>query len=316
MFTTISRRAMLFAAVTAAAFPFGASAQDTRTIRVLRSPIGQFQALYLAQEQGFFEERGLDVQIEVGGAPDQNIAQLMSGQTDIVMTGAVPLVNAVANGLPIVAVLNAQDQASPPTMGLVVPPDSPIQSLADLSSKSVGVPGVATTQGLALMLALEEAGIDPASVNMVNLPQDGMIEAAERGTVDAIIPLALFYELAVDQGYRVFPEVFEQIVGMPGVFFAANKDWVGSNEETVTLFNEAMLEAYDYLNTHPDDVRRIDVANTRLPEEYLMNREMTPQIGAFNVERWEEINAELARLGLIANAPAAEDFVWAGAPRQ
>ena len=315
----LTRRGLMAAALASfamAPMPQAAAAQEMRKVTVLRSPVGQFQGLYIAQERGYFRDRGLEVEIMEGGAADQNVARLMSGQADIAMTGSLPLINAVNNGLPILAMLNNQDQGDPQTLGLVVAPDSPFQALPDLAGRSVGLPGVNSPQGLALSLALEKAGIDPASVKRVNLPMDSTVEAIRRGTVDAGIPVALFYELALQQGFREFPEVFEQIRGLAAVIFVARKDWLEKNAETARLFNEAMLEAYDDLNAHPDDVRRIDIAHTRLPKEFLLTRRLPVQVGTIDVARWITLNGEAARLGMISASPPAEAFIWSGAPRR
>jgi NitT/TauT family transport system substrate-binding protein len=78
----------------------------------------------------------------------------MVGQVEMVMTRAVPLVATVANGVPVVAVLGAEGHVAPPTTGLMVTADSPIKAIADLKGKRIGMPGIASPQGLATLLAL------------------------------------------------------------------------------------------------------------------------------------------------------------------
>lgn len=131
----------------------GTDDAEEKTIRLLRAPVGAFEPLYIAQDKGYFREKGLNVEIAIGGGPDQNIAQAMAGQVEIVMTGAVPLVAAVANGAPMVAILGAEGHENPPTTGLMVKADSPVQSLADLKGRKIGQPGIASPQGLATLLA-------------------------------------------------------------------------------------------------------------------------------------------------------------------
>lgn len=317
MTAQLNRRATLFgvaAAMTLAALPVTSFAQEA-TIRVLRSPVGTFQGLYIAEEQGYFKEAGLKVEISVGGAPTQNIAQLQAGQTDVIMTGSFDLVTAVAQGLPLVAVLNTQDQGEIGTTGLVVPPGSTIKTVADLKGKNLGVPGAQSTQGLMIARALRTAGMTQADVNFVNLPFDAMIESATRGAVDAITPIGLFFPLAKSQGFTEVTEVYKEIQGTPAVIFASSKQWATDNAETLKKFNEAMLKAYEYGNAHPEAVRAVDTAQTKQPPDFIATRYIAPFVGAFQRDKWAAAVADMKEFGYIPSAPAEADFIWDGAPQ-
>ena len=234
-----------------------AIAQD-KVIRVLRSPVGTFQGLFIAEEQGYFAEKGLKVEISIGGSPDQNVAQLQAGQTDLIMTAAASVSTAVAQGLPLLAVLNTQDQGDTPTTGLQVPPNSPIKTVADLKGKKIGISGVTSPQAIALYRALRTAGMTPADVTLVNMGFDTMIKSAERATVDAIMPVGLFYPLAGSKGFTAIPEVYNEIKGTAAVIFATSKAFADANGEALKAFTEAMLKAYEYANANPDAVRAVD----------------------------------------------------------
>lgn len=313
--TGLTRRVFLAAAATVTAFAWGpAVAQDAKVIRILRSPVSQFEPLFLGQEQGIFKKHNIEISVGIGGAPDQNIAQMQAGKVDIVMTGGVPLVAAVANGLPLVAVLNIQNQEKTPTMGLVVAPDSPIKDVADFKGKSIGLPGIASPQGLAVLLMLEKYGIKQDEVKLVNLPFDGMIDSAKNGNVDAIVPIGLFYALAKDSGFREFPEAYQFLQQTPAVIYASTRAWADANADTLKAFTAAMQEAYDYANTHPDEIRRVDKEQTKLPPAFIENRFIPPFTAAFTTSRWDEMNKDLTRFGFMAKTPAPEEYIWSGAP--
>lgn len=314
-----SRRYVLgmAAAVLAAGFLPGTMAQAADTvIRVLRSPVGTFQGLYIAEQQGYFKEAGLKVEVTVGGAPSQNIAQLQAGQTDIIMSGSFDVVTAAARGLPVLAVLNTQDQGDVPTTGLLVPPASAIKSVADLKGKAVGLPGGAqSTQGLMLFRALEKAGMTKDDVRVVNLPFDAMIESAERGSVDAIVPIGLFYSLAEAKKFRVIDGVYPEIKGSPAVIFVSSKSFVTEKADAMKAFNAAMLKAYEYGNAHPDVIREIDAAQTKMPPDYIKTRYIAPFTGSFQRDIWVKAAADMHRFGFIPKAVTEADFIWSGAPK-
>jgi ABC-type nitrate/sulfonate/bicarbonate transport system substrate-binding protein len=309
------RTALAGIAVAAAltALPAAGHAEDT--IRVLRSPVGTFQGLYIAEEQGYFKDAGLKVEISVGGAPTQNIAQLQAGQTDIIMTGSFDLVTAVAQGLPVVAVLNTQDQGDVGTTGLVVPKGSAIKTVADLKGKNVALPGAQSTQGLMVARALRTAGMKLSDINIVNLPPDAMIESATRGTVDAITVFGLFFPLAKSQGFTELPEVYNEIKGTPAVIFASTKQWASEHADALKRFNDAMLKAYDYANAHPEAVRAVDTAQTKQPADFIATRYIAPFVGKFQRDKWAAAVADMKEFGYIPNVPAEADFIWEGAPK-
>ncbi|HWU61270.1 MAG TPA: ABC transporter substrate-binding protein [Ensifer sp.] len=292
-----------------------AQAAET-VIRVLRSPVGTFQGLYIAEEQGYFKQAGIKVEVTVGGAPAQNIAQLQAGQTDVIMTGSFDVVTAASRGLPVLAVLNTQDQGDVPTTGLMVPPASTIKTVANLKGKAVGLPGgVQSTQGLMLFRALEKAGLTKDDVRLVSLPFDAMVESAERGSVDAIAPIGLFYSIAEAKKFRSIEGVYDQIKGSPAVIFVSSKKFVAEHADAMKAFNDAMLKAYDYGNAHPDTVRAIDAAQTKMPPDYIKTRYIAPFVGKFNDEVWLKAAADMQRFGFIPKAPAKVDFIWEGAPK-
>lgn len=309
------RTAMLLAAASLAVLPASLASAQEKVVRVLRSPVGTFQGLYIAEDQGYFKEKGLKVEVTVGGSPSQNIAQLQAGQTDLIMSGSFELVAAISQGLPVIAVLNTQDQGDVGTTGLLTPPGSAIKTVADLKGKKIGLPGIQSGQGLALNRALEKAGMSSGDVTLVNLPFDAMIESAEKGNVDAIIPIGLFFSLAQSKGFGEVKEVYEQIKGTPAVIFAAGKDWVAANADTMKAFNEAMLKAYEYGNAHPDAVRAIDGAQTKMPPDYIANRYIAPFVGAFQQDKWAAAVADMHKFGYIPNTPAVGDYIWEGAPK-
>lgn len=308
------RAALMMAAASIALLPTTFAQAQEKLVRVLRSPVGTFQGLYIAEEQGYFKESGLKVEITIGGAPSQNVAQLQAGQADVIMTGSFDLVAGVAQGLPIAAVLNTQDQGDVGTTGLMTPPGSAIKTVADLKGKKVGMPGIQSTQGLMLYRALEKAGLSKDDVTLVSLPFDAMIESAEKGNVDAIVPIGLFHAISKSKGFGEVPEVYEEIKGTPAVIFAAGKDWLAANADTMKAFNTAMRKAYEYGNANPDAVRAVDGAQTKMPPDYIAKRYIAPFVATFQRDKWNAAVADMARYGFIPVAPAEADFIWDGAP--
>ena len=308
------RAALMMAAASIALLPTTFAQAQEKVVRVLRSPVGTFQGLYIAEEEGYFSENGLKVEITIGGAPSQNVAQLQAGQADVIMTGSFDLVAGAAQGLPIAAVLNTQDQGDVGTTGLMTPPGSAIKSVADLKGKKVGMPGIQSTQGLMLYRALEKAGLSKDDVTLVSLPFDAMIESAEKGNVDAIVPIGLFHAISKSKGFGEVPEVYEEIKGTPAVIFAAGRDWLVANADTMKAFNTAMQKAYDYGNANPDAVRAVDGAQTKMPPDYIAKRYIAPFVATFQRDKCNAAVPGRAEHVFTPIAPPEPHSIGDGAP--
>lgn len=306
---SVARAVLLVALVTL--LPIPATAQET-IIRVLRSPTGEFQPFYIAEEQGYLRERGIKLEIRLGGAPTQNIAQLQAGQAEITMAGPIDVVSAVSQGLPIISIINVQNAFTT----LLTPPGSPYKTVTDLRGKRLGVPfAQQSLQGVMVYRAFEAAGLSTKDAKLINIPFDTVVESAKNGNVDAITPVGLFRVAAMAEGFTEVPGFLDAIRGTPGVILVANKSWVVENAATVAAFNEAMERAYEYANANPEAVRAIDTKFTKLPSDYIANRTINPFTSVFQRDVWMNVVADMHRYGLIPNTPAESDYIWDGAPR-
>ena len=227
-----------------------AISQEMTKLRINRSPVGQFQGLIIAQQQGWFAERGIEIELAIGTSPDAAIAELISGQSQIAMTGAVPLVAAVANGAPVVAVINGQDDGDIPTHGLLVMGDSPVQSITDLKGKKIGLPGIASPQGHSVLKAIEAAGMKRDDVELVNLPFPGVNAAIESGAVDAGIPIGLFFDFGKAGGMRELTEytVIRSSRGSQRYSLPRTRGGPPRMLRYLSKFVEAMEMAHDWAN--------------------------------------------------------------------
>lgn len=180
--STISRRIVLLssAALAGAAFLTPAFAEDLKiTIAyqtvVEPSKVPQADGAYEAATKAAIDWRKFDSGAEV-------IAAVASGSVDIGYVGSSPLAAAASRDLPIQTIfvvgLIGESEA------LVARNGSGIENVADLAGKKVAVPFVSTTH-YSLLAALKHEGVDPKSVEILNLRPPEIAAAWERGDIDA-----------------------------------------------------------------------------------------------------------------------------------
>src|SRR5690606_30168891 len=126
------------AVVFALASAFPAYAQDVKDITVVvpnPSAINNFP-LFVAKGEGYFEEEGLNVNVEVVNGSASVLQTMASGQADIGNPGPGPLLGARARGEDVVSMYN---HFSKSVFGLVVEDGSNIQRAAELKCAVIGV---------------------------------------------------------------------------------------------------------------------------------------------------------------------------------
>lgn len=137
------------------------------------------------KQQGLLEkalaDQGISVKWVFSQGSNRSLEYLNGGSTDFASTAGLAAVLSRANGSPIKTVYVA---SRPEWTALVVPKDSPIESLQQLEGKKV-----AATKGtdpfLFLLQSLRSAGLDKNAVEIVHLQHpDGRV-ALERGDVAA-----------------------------------------------------------------------------------------------------------------------------------
>lgn len=205
----------------------------------------------LADELGYFEELGLDVNIQPGLESD-GIKLLSAGQLQLAASGTPSaIIQSAAAGSPIhgVATFSASGISA-----LMVMEDSGIQTPADLRDKVIGYHGALPAN---MMAMLEYSGVGLDEVKSVSVGYDPTILAA--GKIDALtVYKSNEPYLMAQAGYAV--RLLE-----PGDFgaetsfgvIAANDAFAQAHPTAVEDFLRAVMKAHQYAVEHPDDALAI-----------------------------------------------------------
>lgn len=267
-----------------AILPAGAYAETPKEVRLDYAYYAP-TSLVLKQ-QGLLEKalapQGISVKWVFSQGSNRSLEYLNGGSTDFASTAGLAAVLSRANGSPINTVYVA---SRPEWTALVVPKDSPINSLADLKGKKI-----AATKGtdpfLFLLQSLQKAGLDKNAVEIVHLQHpDGRV-ALERGDVDAwagLDPLMASSQLQAGsrQLYRNLdfnsygvlsvtekfaatqPELIKQVIGA----YEQAREWAIANPDALAqlLADEAKLP----LEVAKLQLSRTDFSNSQPGAEHI-----------------------------------------------
>ncbi len=267
-----------------AILPAGAYAETPKEVRLDYAYYAP-TSLVLKQ-QGLLKKalapQGISVKWVFSQGSNRSLEYLNGGSTDFASTAGLAAVLSRANGSPINTVYVA---SRPEWTALVVPKDSPINSLADLKGKKI-----AATKGtdpfLFLLQSLQKAGLDKNAVEIVHLQHpDGRV-ALERGDVDAwagLDPLMASSQLQAGsrQLYRNLdfnsygvlsvtekfaatqPELIKQVIGA----YEQAREWAIANPDALAqlLADEAKLP----LEVAKLQLSRTDFSNSQPGAEHI-----------------------------------------------
>lgn len=317
--TNVTRRT--FTAITGGALALTltmgtAIAQNSEPLRIAYAAVGSFQPFFIAERMGWFAEAGLTVELTPGGAPQENMARLMSGEVHIAGSGSTPAIAAVANGAPVRIVFANQNIGEVPTTGLIVRADSPYQSVADLAGQTVGVQGLQGTGALMINRSLRDAGLQPGAVTLTHMPPDTHVDNLRNGNVEGVVTFALFYELAArNPDFRVIEAAYETVRGAPGIVYTSSNRTLAERGDDIATLIEVLDRASRYANENPDDVRAIDRERTRLPPAYLDSRTITPASVTLDVAALAALAEDMHAFGWINRVPSVDEILWERMPR-
>ena len=264
-----------------------------------------------ALDQGFFEEHGLNVEIaEPYASGTDQLNALDAGQIDVAQVGA-PVLGAVLSGADYVLLGNytgsAAQYGSDETMGVVAREGSGIKEgdLSTLKGKKIGVT-VGSINHLYLLAVLEELGMAPDDVEIVNTAPPDMAVGLQTDGIDAAIvwdPYPLMITGQVDGSYDVARG--GGYIGFLG-YVVAERSWVEEHPDIVKSFLTARAEADQWMRENPDDAAEVasrwlsDLDPAIAKESMKFNvTQLDPRISACNYAALNDAMVTLKELGAI-----------------
>jgi NitT/TauT family transport system substrate-binding protein len=248
------------------------SGDAPRQVSVGVIPIADVAPLYLGVEQGFFTDRGLDLELVSGQGGAALLPAVVSGQQDFAYSNNLSLMVAQEANLPVQVVATGSSSTGDPTNDfgcVLVPGDSPIQSLADLAGKRVSTNTLNNINVAVMRDLVDAAGADSSTIQFLEVAHPDVPQVIATKQVDAAVSVEPFKTIALKQGARcvsyMFAEAQEEPLTIASYF--ATSETVQSDPELVEAFVEGVKESFAYSTANPDEVRRILGTFTQLEPE-------------------------------------------------
>ena len=230
------------------------------------SPLPSASAYYssLPDVLGYFEDEGLDVDMQLVDGGNSAVQTMVAGRADVTLTASNAVLAAINQGM------EAKSFCSLLTSTHILPAvvaDSEIESIEGFEGQVVGVPAVANAATTLIRGLLADVGLDPdTDVSIVPIGTGAeAVTAIERGNAEAFSMVDSHYASLENEGiefrYLTTPLLdeltYNQVLTMSDEFAQAHPD-VGAR------FGRAVAKATLFAQRYPE--RSIELHWERYPE--------------------------------------------------
>jgi NitT/TauT family transport system substrate-binding protein len=273
------------------------AAPEPTDIRLAFVPATTGLLVNVAKEQGFFEDNGLNVEL----TPTANVSEIiptLGQQVEISLGTSTDLIRAADSGLDVIQILgNTIDTDDNPFVRVIVPADSGIEGVADLAGKRVSSPTLSGVIHVATLYWAQQEGIDPESIEGVQVPPPATVEQFNAGQVDAAQALEPFASALVGMGNTSIGDPFASI-GLPLAtnFWVANSEWAANNADAVAAFKLSLEQAQAFIEADDEAARAILMGYTGMPAPVAAGVSLPTfdlDIRADDLTRWVDVLVSL-----------------------
>lgn len=238
-----------------------AAPAETVDLTVGVIPILDVAPIYLGVQEGFFEEEGINLTLELAQGGAAIVPGVVSGQFQFGFSNTISLLLAQDNNLGLKAIANGAQSTDDPMEdfgAVVVPGDSDIQDLTGLAGKRIGVNTLNNIQTTTINQIVREAGGDPSSITYVELPFPEIVQAVASGDVDAGQLVEPFRTMSLNAGDR---DLGSNLAGVADnlevAMYFTSQAYADENPDIVERFTSALNKSLAFADDNPDMAREV-----------------------------------------------------------
>ncbi len=296
-----------------------AAARTPLTVGLGYIPSVQFAPFYLAQQDGYYRDAGLEVTFQNKIDPDL-VALVGQGTVHVGLADGTSVIPAVSQGIPIRYIASVY-RAYPSIV--FAEAESGIESAADLEGRTLGIPGRFGSSWIMLQALLQSADLTPEDVEIRDYPDFGQGVAVQQGQVDAATGFVNNEPVQLElTGSEAVVLTVDDIVPLPGPGLIAGTQTLEARPEAVRGFVAATLRAMAAIAADPAlgldaaEAAVPDLAQSRPTQEAILAATIDAwrgagdgEFGAIEPADWEASIAFMAELDLVPEPISATDTV-------
>lgn len=282
--------------------------EATGELRTITAPVARpgpsvlLSYMYVPMEMGYFEEEGIEVELEYTGGSAQAIQLILAGQGLLTLPDPATILNAAGQGQDVQTVYQRSYGS---VFEVIVPAGGDITAFegSQLDGTNIGISEFSGGEVPALRAALAEEGLDPET-DVELLPIGGgeaqTLQALQDGTVDLYVSSKPDMSALANAGLEFNRITPEEWLTFPGNSMVVTGENLESERETIVGFLRALAKGNVF---HQENLEAaLQIAEEYAPESFddpesarnflesLFPLDITPdgidQIGGFDREGW------------------------------
>lgn len=294
-------------------------------VQIDGAAVPYYAPLYVAKEQGFFEEQGLDVEFLYADAASI-IRNVAADNVQFGFPNADTVVTAKSQDIPVKVVHTTYQHGLGAT---IFKKSSGITKPADLKDKTVAVTSYGSPNYIQLQVLLESNGLSIRDVNVKIVGSGAIVNALVTDEVDAITFSMLRTVELQNSGEDVAEFRSDEVLPSFGNVVVTSDQYLESNKDAVVGFTTALDKALDYIikDGNVDSSIQMSVEkyaptfagkeevvakifnDVFIPYLWQSNLTKTEGYGAADMARWQTAIDSQQKFGIIANSFPAEELV-------
>jgi NitT/TauT family transport system substrate-binding protein len=292
----------------------GTAEQTSAELERIRLPMGfipnvQYAPFYMAVEQGYFAENGIEIEFDYSFETD-GVALVGAEDLQFALVSGEQVLLARAQGLPVVYVYGWwQDYP----VGIAAKVGEGIQSPEDLAGKRIGLPGLFGANYIGLRALLNEAGLEEDDVILDSIGFN-QVEALATDQEQAVVIYANNEPIQLAAlGYEIDLIRVADYLQLASNGLITNEATMANDPELVRRMIQAISRGLADVLADPDrafEVSKKYVENLDQADQDIQREVLDASIAFWKAERlgftapqaWENMQAILLDMGLLSQA--------------
>lgn len=214
----------------------------------------------VARGAGFFKEENLEVRpVTLSSSGAIMMALMMSGQTDLVISGATAILRGIARGAPVIIVSGQHSRMNYALIG-----SGTTKSINDLKGKAIGITGFGGMGEFAVVESLKRHGlVKDRDFSVLNIEGGAAarVAALKAGKVHAVPVTPGQRVQAEKDGFNILMDVRDTLTEVPSNVVTATKEFTKANPDRLVRFLRAVNKGIDLIKRDKDRAIAIGKAN-------------------------------------------------------
>jgi NitT/TauT family transport system substrate-binding protein len=270
-------------------------------------------ALFAAKGEGFFDKRGLDVNIQIVNLMPNFPPALVAGSSDVAFMVTTTFLQAVEGGLDLVAFVGGSATSHTLSPEAVIAYNGAgIREPKDFIGRKVGVPGIGATLQVMFRYWLDQNHIDSTKVNYVEVAFPTMKDQLAAKSIDAVVATDPFIAQMVNTNTGYIATTLNQVIpeGKQLVMYTSTRAWAAAHPKEVAAFREAITEGAAFAKTNPDKTKDDINVYAKLPPAIMKTVEIGYQLPKLTPEMLAWWIDTMKQQHMLSTTPDVDKLVW------